>query len=288
MIALVIACVLAFATGVWMLLIRPGDPSLADDLAELTGVARPAGWQGLVLAVGGRAEHLRGRLGHGSEVLDADLAAVGTTAAQYYGEKIAGAVVLLAWIPAMRLVGVRFSLATALPWSLALGAAGYFAPNLTVPARAKAARRELQDGVAEVAVLMSLAVAAGAGIDAAFRSALSISPGRFARELAQARNANPRESVRRVIDGVADHLGVPEAASLASAIGGSDYGSAVGVALDELAWSLVETRRIEATQAGVRARTRSVVLATGLMVPGFLVLVAFPPARLALKALTGS
>lgn len=288
MIVLVIACVLAFATGVWMLLVGPRTGSLADNLAGLSGVAPPAGWQALVLAVGERADRLRARLGHRSEALDTDLAVVGTTPAQYYGEKVAGAVVLLAWIPAMRLVGVRFSFAAAVPWSLALSAAGFFAPNLTVPARAKTARRELQDGVAEVAVLMSLAVSAGAGIDAAFRGALSASPGRFAQELARARNANPRESVRRAIDEVGERLGVPEAASLASAIGGSEYGSAVGDALDDLAWSLVETRRIEATQAGVRARTRTAVLATGLMVPGFLILVAFPPARLALKALTGS
>ena len=288
MIVLLVVCWLAFSTGVWILLVGRRVPSVAEELSLLGGSLRPTGWKGLVEDVGDRTARLWARAGRRSEIVEADLAVLGKTPGQYYGEKVTGGVILLVWIPVMRLIGIHFSLTTAAPWSLALGAAGFFVPNLVAPSKAKAARQELRDGVAELAVLMSLAVSAGAGIDSAFRGAVQASPGRFARELVAARNALPRETVRRVIDDVADRLGVPEAASLASAIGGTEHGAAVGDALDELAWAMVETRRIEATQAGVRARTRGVVLATGLMVPGYMVLVAFPPVRLALKALTGT
>jgi Flp pilus assembly protein TadB len=287
-IALLAACWLAFSFGVWMLVVAPREPSIAEELSLLGGAAPVSGWSGLVEGVGKRTAGLWSRAGQRSEALEADLAVLGKTPAQHYGQKVAGGVILLLAIPVMGLVGVPVSLPTAAVWSLALGAVGFFAPNFVVPARAKQARQELRDGVAELAVLMSLAVSAGAGIDSAFRGALEASPGRFAQELGRARNVLPRATVRRVIDDVADCLGVPEAASLASAIGASEHGAAVGDALDELAWAMVETRRFEATQAGVRARTRGVVVATGLMVPGYLILVAFPPVRLALKALTGT
>ena len=187
-------------------------------------------------------------------------------------------------LPAAVDPGVFVSLAA--PWSIALGAAGFFVPNWVLASKAKAARRELRDGVAEMAVLMALAVSAGAGVDAAFRSALEVGGGRFADEVRRARTARPRDGVTQVIDGVAEHLGVPEAATLASAIGATAHGAAVGDALDELAWTMVDDRRIEAMEAGVRAGTRMVMLTAGLMVPGYVALLAFPGVRLALTAIT--
>jgi tight adherence protein C len=284
-IAVVVVCWLAFSVGTWMLLVKRPTPSVAEELVLLGG-GQPNGQRPLE-RIGGLTARLWARAGRHSETLAADLAVLGTTEAQYYGEKVAGGLVLLVWLPAMKAIGVHFSLAAVAPWSVAFGLVGFFAPDFALKSKAKAARQELRDGVAELAVLMALAVAAGVGIDAAFRGALTTSPGRFAEELVAARNRLPRESVRRVIDDVADHLGLPEAANLASAIGGSDFGAAVGDALDELAWSMVETRRSEASEAGVRARVRGIVVATGVMVPGFLILAAFPPLRLVLKTLSG-
>jgi len=180
----------------------------------------------------------------------------------------------------MRILAVHIPLAPV--WSLALGAVGFFLPARLVKAKAAAGRQELSDGVAEVAVLMSLAVSAGAGIDAAFRAALSGAPGRFASEVARARNAHPRDSLAKAIEDVAERLGLPEAASLAGAIGATEHGAAVGDALEELAWTMVEERRTEAIEAGVQARIRMLLVATGLMVPGYAALLIFPAIRLAL------
>jgi tight adherence protein C len=227
---------------------------------------------------------LRARTGLTSQAREADLAVLGKSIATFYGEKVAGGLCLLLWIPALRLLGVFVPLAA--PWSVALGAAGFFVPNWVLASKAKAARQELRDGVAEMAVLMSLAVSAGAGIDAAFRSALEVGGGRFADEIRRARTAHLRDSVAQVIDGVAEALGVVEAASLASAIGATAHGAAVGDALDELAWAMVDDRRIEAIETGVRAGTRMVMLTAGLMVPGYVALLVFPGVRLALNAIT--
>ena len=58
-------------------------------------------------------------------------------------------------------------------------------------------------------------------------------------------------------------------------------------ALEELAWSLVEERRTEAIEAGVQARIRMLLVATGLMVPGYAALLILPATRLALAGLRG-
>jgi hypothetical protein len=59
----------------------------------------------------------------------------------------------------------------------------------------------------------------------------------------------------------------------------------VGDALEELAWTMVEERRTEAIEAGVQARM--LLVATGLMVPGYAALLIFPAIRLALAGLRG-
>jgi Flp pilus assembly protein TadB len=258
-------------------------PSLAEDLSALGGVVRPAGWRGLVEKVGDATARLWARMGRASGGLEADLAVRGKTSGTFYGERVAGGVLLLLWVPVMRILGVHIPLAPV--WSLVLGAVGFFLPARLVKARAAAGHQELSDGVAEVAVLMSLAVSAGVGVDAAFRAALSGAPGRFATEVARARNAHPRDSLAKAIGDVAERLGLPEAASLAGAIGATEHGAAVGDALEELAWTMVEERRTEAIEAGVQARM--LLVATGLMVPGYAALLIFPAIRLALAGLRG-
>jgi hypothetical protein len=141
-------------------------------------VVRPAGWRGLVEKVGDATARLWARMGRASGGLEADLAVRGKTSGTFYGERVAGGVLLLLWVPVMRILGVHIPLAPV--WSLVLGAVGFFLPARLVKARAAAGHQELSDGVAEVAVLMSLAVSAGVGVDAAFRAALSGAPGRFA------------------------------------------------------------------------------------------------------------
>ena len=284
MIPLLILCWLGFAAGTWVLIVGR-TPSLAEHLSALGAGVRPTGWHGLVENVGDATAALWARMGRGSDDLEADLAVRGKTSGAFYGERVAGGVLLLLWVPVMRILGVHIPLAPV--WSLALGAVGFFLPARLVKAKAAAGRQELSDGVAEVAVLMSLAVSAGAGVDAAFRAALSGAPGRFATEVAGARNTHPRDSLAKAIEDVAERLGLPEAASLAGAIGATEHGAAVGDALEELAWTMVEERRTEAIEAGVQARIRMLLVATGLMVPGYAALLIFPAIRLALAGLRG-
>lgn len=284
MIPLLILCWLGFAAGTWALIVGR-TPTLAEDLSALGAAVRPTGWHGLVETVGDATARLWARMGRASGDLEADLAVRGKTSGTFYGERVAGGVLLLVWVPVMRILGVHIPLAPA--WSLALAGIGFFLPARLVKAKAAAGRQELRDGVAEVAVLMSLAVSAGVGIDAAFRSAAAGAPGRFATEVARARNAHPRDSLAKAIEEVAERLGLPEAASLAGAIGATEHGAAVGDALEELAWTMVEERRTEAIEAGVQARIRMLLVATGLMVPGYAALLILPAIRLALAGLRG-
>jgi Flp pilus assembly protein TadB len=283
-IPVLVVCWLGFAVGTWVLLVGPTQ-SLAEELSALGGAARPAGWRGLVEGVGERTARLWARMGRASAVLEADLAVRGKTAGTFYGERIAGGLLLLLWVPVMRVLGVHIPLAPV--WSLALGAVGFFLPARLVKSKAAEGRQELSDGVAEMAVLMSLAVSAGVGIDAAFRSAVAGAPGRFAEEVARARNAHPRDSLAKAIEDVAERLGLPEAASLAGAVGSTEHGTAVGDALEELAWTMVEERRTEAIEAGVQARIRMLLVASGLIVPGYAALFVLPALRLALAGLRG-
>jgi Flp pilus assembly protein TadB len=206
--------------------------------------------------------------------------------AGFYGEKVAGAVLGLTWIPAMGLLGVHIPWAA--PASLALGVASYFLPNAVLVQKARRGRQELRDGVAEVAVLISLAVAGGAGVDGAFASALSTAPGRFAQELAAVRAAHPREGAHRAVEEVGERFGIPEVISLAATLAATEQGTAVSDALEELAWSTVEERRAEAIASGAQARTRMAMLGAGLIVPGYAALLLLPGLRLALQALRGA
>jgi tight adherence protein C len=280
-IAVLVVCWVAVAFATHKLIVV--RPAAADELGRLTGEEAPSSWKRTVQAAGIAAARLRARMGAVSSSQESDLAVLGDTVATFYGEKVVAALTLLAWVPAVILLGGHVPLAVA--WTLVLGALGWFVPNVVVRAKAREARRELRNGVAEFALALSLAVAGGAGVDAAFRGSIDSCSGRFAREMGTARNLRPRISVRQVIDEVADRLGLLEASMLATAISATEHGAAVGDALDDLAWAMVEDRRIESMEAMVRASTKMVFITSALMVPGYLILVAFPGLRLALNTL---
>jgi hypothetical protein len=283
MILLLLVCWVAFAVGAWRLLVV--SPVPPDDVAAVGRPARRPGWRDVIEAVGERAAQVSARLGKHSKDGESDLAVLGETMATFYGEKVAGAVLGLLWIPVMRLVGVQVPLTV--PASIFLALAAYFLPNIVLASKARTARQELRDGVAELAVLMSLAVSGGAGIDSAFASALAVARGRFSREVAEARVARPRETLSSSVDQVGERFGLPEATALGSALAATEFGTAVGDALDELAWSLVEDRRAESIAFGAQARTRMAMVGAGLMVPGYAALLILPGLRLALQALHG-
>lgn len=284
MIAGLVICWVAVAVASRKLLVaRPGP---VDELATLAGggASSSTTWRRSVRRAGEAVAGLRRRAGFVSAKHEADLAVLGDTTVTFYGEKALATAVLLAWVPVMRLVGV--SIPFPVIWTLLFGVVGWFTPNAVVAAKAREARQELRNGVAEFALVLSLAVAGGAGLDAAFRGTIESCSGRFADELGKARNQHPRESVRQVIDRVADRLGLVEASTLSTSLSATDYGGAVGETLSELAWGMVQERRIEAMEAVVRAAIKMVVATSALMVPGYLVLVAFPGLRLALHTLT--
>lgn len=283
MILLLLACWVAFAVGTWKLLVAAPTASPAQD--ALGGPLPPPGWRGAVRMVGERAERLKVQIVGRSKDLESDLAVLGETPATFYGEKVAGAVIGLVWLPLMGLAGVHVPLVA--PLSVALGLAAYFLPNVVLASKATLGRQELQDGVAELAVLMSLAVAGGAGVDGAFASAVALTPGRFSKEVAEARAAHPRDPLRAAVDEVGERFGIPEAMALGTALGATEFGTAISDALDELAWSMVEERRSQAIASGTQARTRMAMLGAGLLVPGYAALLILPGMRLALQALRG-
>jgi tight adherence protein C len=279
---LVICWVVVAVASRKLLFARPGP---VDELVALGGGASSSTtWRRSVHRAGAGVAALRRRAGFVSATHEADLAVLGDTTVTFYGEKALATAVLLAWVPVMSLVGVRIPFPVI--WTLLFGVVGWFTPNAVVASKAREARRELRNGVAEFALVLSLAVAGGAGLDAAFRGTIESCSGRFADELGKARNQHPRESVRQVIDRVADRLGLVEASTLSTSLSATDYGGAVGETLSELAWGMVQERRIEAMEAVVRAAIKMVVATSALMVPGYLVLVAFPGLRLALHTLT--
>ena len=282
MIAGLVICwaVAAFASRK-LIVTRPGP---VDELAALGGsAASTTTWRRSVRRAGEAVAAVRRRIGFVSARHEADLAVLGDTTVTFYGEKVLATAVLLAWVPVMRLVGLRIPFPVI--WTLLFGVVGWFAPNAVVASKAAEARRDLRNGVAECALVLSLAIAGGAGLDAAFRGTIDCCTGRFAEELGEARRQHPRDSVRQVIDRVADRLGLLEASTLSTSLSATDYGGSVGETLSDLAWGMVQERRIEAMEAEVKAAIKTVVVTSALMVPGYLVLVAFPGLRLALHTL---
>ncbi len=197
----------------------------------------------------------------------------------FLGQKVAGGLVGFALLPA----AVSFSaLYRTPPWFwIAAGMAGFFLPDAILRARAEARRRELREGLARFADLLSLAVSSGLGLEAALDEMATASEGVFFDELRrflwEARLG--REPAPAAIGRLATELGLSDAEPLAGALAAAQsQGMAISKVLRFQARAIRERRRLELIEAGERAQVKMVLPVGLLILPAFFLVVLYPAA----------
>jgi tight adherence protein C len=197
----------------------------------------------------------------------------------FMGQKLAGALLGFGLLPACTAVGLApFGPWPAWTW-LAAALAGFVAPDAGLAARAARRRRELLEGLGTVIEFLTLAIAAGAGLEQALAEAATAGGGPLFHELA-GRLARARlEGVRSVdaLNELADQVDLPELAALAGALqAGTRQGTPVLDTLRAQATAARERRRLGLLEAGERAQV-AMLLPIGLLIlPAFFLVVLYP------------
>ncbi len=197
----------------------------------------------------------------------------------FIGQKLAGALLGLALLPACTAIGLTpFGPWPAWTW-LAGAVAGFLGPDAGLAARVARRRRELLDGLGTATEVLALAIAAGAGLEQALAEAATASSGPFFAELAT-RLARARLEGARGTDALhqfAQAADLPELAALAGAVeAGARQGTPVLETLRAQAAAARERRRLGLLEAGERAQV-TMLLPIGLLIlPAFFLVVLYP------------
>ncbi|MGH7562319.1 MAG: type II secretion system F family protein [Gemmatimonadales bacterium] len=239
--------------------------------------------------VGQRIARVLGRLGLDLRSTEERLRAAGDRGglALFEGQKLAGALIGFSFLPAASSLGLTPTTPVWL-W-LAAAAGGFLLPEAILKRRAEARRRRMRQDLVHFAELASLAVSAGLGIEGAIDQAVSSGDGPLFDELRRVlREARLRgESASGALARVPAEIGLPDAESLAAAIGAAaEHGTAATQALRAQARALRERRRLELVEAAERAQVRMLLPVGLLILPAFFVVVLYP-AAVQLLRLTG-
>jgi len=226
---------------------------------------------------------LRLRLGFSGDSVVSRLATAGSpmTAAQFYGQKVAGAVVGFALLPTASGAGLLRWTGSAVWMWIVLAAAGFFSPDLWLHKKAEARRREIAWELGSFLDEVTLAVSAGQGIEQAVQEAALEEPGTLAAEI-RAALRDMRLTGRPLwerLEVFGEEIRVPELASAGAAIGAAvRQGAPVVQALRAQAEAVRERRRLELLEAGEKAAVRMLLPVGGLILPAFFIAVLFPAA----------
>jgi tight adherence protein C len=228
-----------------------------------------------------------GRLGLDLRSTEERLRAAGDRGglALFEGQKLAGALIGFSFLPAASSLGLAPTTPVWL-W-LAAAAGGFFLPEAALRRRAEARRRRMRQDLVHFAELASLAVSAGLGIEGAIDAASGEGPlfDELRRLLREVRLRG--ESASEAISRLPGEVGLPDAESLAAAIGSAaEHGTAITQALRAQARALRERRRLELVEAAERAQVRMLLPVGLLILPAFFVVVLYP-AAVQLLRLTG-
>ena len=260
---------------------EPEAPSARPFLFRTRGLDLTLG--PLLESAGGALMRLRTAVGFAPRGTGERLAAAGSpmTAAQFLGQKVAGAVVGFALLPVAQGVGLLRSGGGAVWLWLLLAAAGYFGPDVWLVRRTEARRRQIGWELGSLLDVVTLSVSAGMGIEQALQEAVLGGEGPIASEL----RAGLREArltgrpVWQRLEDFGERAMVPELAMTGAAIGAAvKQGTPILQALRTQAESVRDRRRLELLEAGERAAVRMLLPVGGFILPAFFIAVLFPAA----------
>lgn len=274
--------VLALAYG-----LRPPRPSLADQLAALGRrrppaplvAAEPRGWA----ARAGRpfAALLTG-FGLPAVSVRRDLAVLGRPTEVHLAEKATAAFVggLLPALVAALVAAGGLSLGWTVPLvaCFALAVGGFVIPDLGVRADAATRRRDFRHALSAFLDLTVVALAGGAGVDAALRHAAASGQGWAYRQIRRALDDAhlSRQPPWPALGRLGDELAVTELGELAAAVAlAGAEGAKVRTSLAAKAASL-RTHLLTQADADAQAATERMSLPVVVLFAGFLLFLGFP------------
>jgi tight adherence protein C len=266
--------------------LAPRKPSLAEALAAITRapaallvIPDEGGW---AARLGRPAVTLLSGLGLPSPAVRRDLAILGRPVERQLAEQATATVIGLLLAPAT--AGLLATGGLGLPWQLPaagaviLGAAGFAAPVLAVRQEAAARRAAARHEIAAFLDLVVIAIAGGAGVEAALTYAGAIGRGwafgqiRAAPETARLTRRPPWEALGQL----GRELGIGELGELAASItlAGTE-GAKVKASLAAKAAAL-RTRQLAQAESAAQSATERMSLPLVLLFARFLLLIGFP------------
>jgi tight adherence protein C len=276
------AGMLLIATGIW-----PPPPPLARLLASLTGPApRPAivasdspGW---AARLGRPAAAPLARLGLPGTAISRDLAVLGRSPQRHLAEKAAAACTCLLIGPlaaaVLALAGLHVPVILPVWAGLALAAAGFLAPDLSVRSEAARRRAEARHALSAFLDMATIALAGGAGISQALADAAADGDGwafiqiRRALTTAQAAGSQPWDALGQL----GTEIGVSDLAELAAAVqlAGTE-GARIRASLTARA-EAIRTRQMSEAEARAASATEQMSLPVAILFAGFLLFIGYP------------
>ena len=288
----------AFGLGIAFLLrwAFPPAPTLAEALASLNRPPAPTAILGA--HTGGWAARLGAPMARflaaanlpGAK-LTRDLAVLERAPQRHLAEKAVLALAGLLFAPViwsvLALLGMHLLWVIPVWGAIGVAAAGFYLPDLSVKAEAKARREEFRHALTGYLELVVISLSGGAGVEAALAAAANTGEGwSFAairRALASARNSRtaPWTTLRQL----GDELDVPalQETSAQLALAGSE-GAKVRASLASKAHGLRDQALADADAASQQA-TERMSLPVIAMFGGFLVFIAYPALNHVLSAL---
>jgi tight adherence protein C len=272
---------LAIAAG-----LSPRRASLASALDYLTRQRPvpvisldPGGW---AARAGRPAASLLASLGLPGATLRRDLAILGRPAERLLAEQATAAVTGLLLAPALTVLlaagGVTLGWQLPAAGAIALAAAGFAAPALGVRQEAAGRRAATRHALAAFLDLVVIAIAGGAGIEAALTYAAATGQGPAFAQLRQALETArlTRQPPWQVLGQLGDELGVSELAELAASItlAGTE-GAKVRASLAAKA-AAMRARQLAEAEASAQAATERMSLPLVILFAGFLLLIGYP------------
>lgn len=197
----------------------------------------------------------------------------------FLGLKISSGLVGLAVFPVAAALGL-FPQTPAWVW-LGFGVAWFLLPDALLRAKADQIHRQMREGLARFADLVSLSVSAGLGLEGAVEEAAGSLSGPFAEELRKSlRNSQLNgEPISVALAHLGEELSLREAGALASALDVAiTQGLAVSQALHSQARSIRERRRLQLIEEAERAQVRMALPVGLLILPAFFILLLYPAA----------
>ncbi len=213
----------------------------------------------------------------------------GVEQAQFFGEKVACALIGSALIPLMNAAGIH-PFGPWPVWSVALGlVGGYLAPDWQLEERIRTRRTRCLMELPTVLDMLTIAASAGLALEQAISIVGRQSQGTVARELQHAirEMALGQRSIVDALEAMAERNAVPELTSLVSQLRSAyEQGIPLSQALAAQAEALREQKRLRIVEEGGKATVR-MILPVALFILPVLFVVLLVPAAIELMRLGG-